>query len=82
MLRENAHDPEIEYHGNKRMDIPSLPDIPAEVEGLLGRVLMVLGSSHTSKNKVIGSLGMWEDRKKDIYTLKVISHHTLRSTIT
>ena len=40
MLRENVHDPEIEFHGNKRMDIPSLPDIPAEVEGLLGRVLM------------------------------------------
>ena len=57
MLRENVHDPEIEFHGNKRMDIPSLPDIPAEVEGHLGRFLMVFGgSSHTSKNKVFGSL--------------------------
>lgn len=43
MLRENVHDPEIEFHGNKKMDIPSRPVIPAEVEGHLGRALMVFG---------------------------------------
>ena len=57
MLRENVHDPEIEFHGNKKMDIPSLPVIPAEVEGLLGRFLMVLGVQSYLRKQ-----GVWKPR--------------------